>query len=1829
MQKFSLNRLRGWLMRLPISCLRHGAFLGLTILVTWVTMTSAQEKSGVPNHSSVPAAKKSPDAKKQALPEETADMGEQPSVEGKGEDGDRDSPELIRKRDQWFYKQRSSANGHIPAGARFKAFQHMQRMMEAEGKLLRRPDGSYAAATTVQAASTPVWTSIGPTPTTGGVFSPVAGRVTTIAVDPSDASGNTVLIGGAQGGIWRTTDAGATWTAVGDQDPSLAMGSIAFAPSQPSTVYAGTGEQASIGFDIYYGAGVLKSTDHGQSWTPTCTVAGPTCPFIGPYLDTLHPGFGFFNFGGARISYVAVNPQNPNLVLAAAQLGIEGPTEGIYCSNDGGATWTNILPDEMATFVGFASPTVAFAAFGMPFGSSPRAPHGNGIYKSTNANSCSATFSLLSGGLPAQTSTGRIDLGISPNYASDNTVYASIADATTSSGTNLGVWITTNGGSSWTLTSAPDICQRQCWYDNVIKVDPLRGGTAFFGGAAVRDSSGNPNWVVRTTNSGASWSSVIPPLPALGQPANPGLPHVDNHAITLFKLPSGKVRLYLGNDGGIWRTDDAEASTIQWTNLNGSTLTLTQFYPTISIHPSTPSTSFGGTQDNSSQQLATAPSWIVNTGTVQTTSGPVQTAICGDGTSTAIDPNVPSTVYVSCQFANIRASYQTGAPGSFFIATNGINPQDSAGFIPPLVADPNNPNVVYVATNNLYQSLDAANSWNLIYNGIANPSNGVDLTTLAIGASDSSVLYAGLNTGSILIATGVTLGNAPLFAGSPGQGTLPNRAVTAITVDPSDSTGKTAYAAFSGFSFVGVDPLNPRFTINDPQGHIFKTIDAGTTWTDVSCSVVVPGDCSKPAGTDLPNIPVNDVVVDPNLPGVIYTATDLGVFVSNCSATPCTWSTLGTGLPHIAVLSMRLHAASRTLRAATHGRGAWDINLNNFSFSGPHISSLTPTSVSSNGAQFTLTVSGSALTGGTIQFGNTALTPTGTQTDISLSATVPTALLIAGSVKVTVEINPTTTSNALPFDVLALTPTITSLNPASTPVQTPTPTSNVPIQLTGTGFSSSAKILFNGAQKGITTTFNSSTSLTVTLPAVLLGPFGSTNDVAVLNTPPGGGQSQPATFKVAAQPPPNDNFANATNITALTFNDLQDSSGATTESSDPTPPCARQFTSAQGNTGGHPNGAYNTIWYKFVPAFSANLNVDTVGSTYDSVLSIWTGSSGSLANVACNDDIVQGVNIQSQLSNVPLTAGTTYYIMVSSFGPPDSNPIALGGKSQFNFSYNFGNYPAPILTSILPTSANSGDPAFTLTLNGSNFFNGSLINFVNATTSFGNGIAATFVSPTQLTATIPAAAIALPGPFFVLVVNPKPNFAASNSLNFTVNLGTYPVPTLSLVSPTTVIAGSFPFQLIATGSNFAPSAVLNFNGVAQTTSVAPSAQNAYAIISTTAISTPGTVQVTVSNPAPGGGTSAVQPFVITQPTVVPNIASVNPATIPGGIPTNFTLNGTGFTQGATLNVGGPGGNYYSTNFVSSTQLSLPNFAVNGVGTFPIYLIDPAPAGTSVAFNLTVTQPPPPTITSISPTSAQTGSTLTLTITGTNFQPGANVTFNNQNNFTYFTTFVSTTKLTTSLVLGGVSAGTYPLVVVNPVPSPTPSAPFNFIVAGPPDFSITSTGTTAQTVAAGQTATFTNAISVAAQNGFSAQVNLSCSLPVAVTATTTCTVTPNMFASGSGTATVTVTTMTRGPVPPLWPRMRFIFWPQYLPVILLTLLLSAVLLRLSRTRRQRFAGALPLVGLLLFLMLQAVGCGGGSSTPPPPTGTPAGTYTVTITGTSGATSHTTTVTLTVN
>ncbi|HXN24194.1 MAG TPA: hypothetical protein VOA41_15750 [Candidatus Dormibacteraeota bacterium] len=1204
----------------------------LLSLFLWGKQANAQQKGEPPPAPIIPA--------KVNRTGQSATVDARATVPGEDE---KDEGDAVLQRMQWFYEQRAFPLPGIPAGARMKAFEQMQNMMETEGKLFRTPQGGFAA-TSIGPAAVPVWQPIGPAPASGGFFSPVSGRITTIAVDPRDPSGDTVLIGGAQGGIWRSTNAGNSWAPETDFAPSLAMGSIAFAPANPNIVYAGTGEQASTGIDVYYGAGILKSTDGGITWSATCPTPGPSCnnPFVGPF------GSDFFPGGGARISYLSVNPSNPNLILAGVQIFTGNNSAGVYCSDDGGLNWANILPGQMATFAGYARSTVAFAALGRSSGSTFPGTNPNGIYRSTIADGkgsagnlpakcTNITFANLAdmpgSGLPSP--IGRIDMGI----FDANTVYASIADANSNSRTNHGIWVTTNGGSNWTRTNAPDICRSQCWYDNVVKVDPFdpSGRTVFFGGGAVVQNNAFA-WVVRATD-GMNFSSVIP----TANSSDPNRPHVDQHAMAFIKLPDGRVRLYLGNDGGIWRADDAEASTVAWTNINNPGLQLAQFYPSLSVHPSNPSFAFAGTQDNGSLIYSGSANWIDNDH-------------CGDGGWTLIDPVTPSTVYILCQLLSLQKSTTNGAPRSFRIADNGIDPADRLAFIAPMAIDAANPNRLYFGTTKVWQTVDGANSWQATSSGPLAP--GAVVVALTVGGNNGSVVYAATSDVRVFVAQNVGPGSVNFTSLS---GPLPQRQPTQIIVDPSDPSGNTAYITFSGFSGFG-----------DRMGHIFKTVSAGAPWVDVSCTRV--GNCDSPNPTDLPNVPVNDLVIDPDLPGTLYAATDIGVFLSSNGG--ATWTTLNNNsLPNVAVLSLRMHRASRTLFAATHGRGAWNLSLGGTSTFG--ITLISPTFAPAGASGVSLTVGGNGFTPNSriafaINGNTTIIMPGGTPNPNQLTAVIPGAATASGGnalVMVTDPAQPMAT-NALTFTVLAPAPTISGVTPNRISVNSP----DTPVTVLGTNFNSQSKVIFNpnfsgpGGNSTLATTFSSSSQLSATVPASLMAQFGSTNDVGVMNPPPGGGvttlpQLLP-TFTVVSPPPVNDNFANALQVALVnnSFVDTRDSSAATTEPTDPRPPCSMSI------PGNPAPGTTNTVWYKLNDVMGP-VTIDTIGSSYDTFLSVWTGSAGALTAVpnACNDDINPGIIVTSRVT-FGATAGTTYFILVSSFGLGDPNPVAFGGKSVIHVS---------------------------------------------------------------------------------------------------------------------------------------------------------------------------------------------------------------------------------------------------------------------------------------------------------------------------------------------------------------------------------------------------------------------------------------------------------------------------------------------------------------------------------------------------------------------------------
>jgi photosystem II stability/assembly factor-like uncharacterized protein len=266
-----------------------------------------------------------------------------------------------------------------------------------------------------------------------------AGRVSAIATHPTNAS--LFFVAGADGGVWRTADDGATWTPLTDQLPTTAMGSLAVDPLTPTTIYVGTGE-ANFANHSRYGLGVYKSTDNGDSWAV----------------------LGASTFSGRCISRIVINPTNtsrlyasvthaggfPELAAAKSHPLANGP-RGVFRSDDGGQTWTQLLsglPNQDATDLAIdqTNPQVLYAAIGRVFG----APE-NGIYKTTDGGN---TWSRLAGGLPTA-NIGRIALDVAPTNG--QRLFALLvhsADAAGGGASTLGVYRSDNGGTIWSSLNA-------------------------------------------------------------------------------------------------------------------------------------------------------------------------------------------------------------------------------------------------------------------------------------------------------------------------------------------------------------------------------------------------------------------------------------------------------------------------------------------------------------------------------------------------------------------------------------------------------------------------------------------------------------------------------------------------------------------------------------------------------------------------------------------------------------------------------------------------------------------------------------------------------------------------------------------------------------------------------------------------------------------------------------------------------------------------------------------------------------------------------------------------------------------------------------------------------------------------------------------------------------------------------------------------------------------------------------------------------------------------------------------------------------------------------
>ena len=925
------------------------------------------------------------------------------SIQGKfaTKSTDRD---FIRKRIRWFHDQRAFPNQSIPPGIRQAAVQARDSKVALEAEMRGGLSSSSAATGPVE----PAWTLIGPRPVSGTD----AGRVTSLAIDPVNPK--VLYLGGAEGGVWKSIDGGVTWKPLTDSQASLAIGSIALDPSNHNTIYAGTGEENFSG-DSYYGAGILKSTDAGLTWT---RVAG---------------GFSGGPCGGEWIGAIAVHPSNGKIVLA----GVEGcyfGSGGVYRSTDGGTTWTQVLAkngwDATAIIFDHTNGNLAYAGL-----------YGGGVYKSTDAGKTwNPANGTGSGALPTA-NVGRMALAMAASNTS--ILYAAIAD--TSNSNLLGMYKTVDGGASWTLlTNTPNFCVGQCWYDIVVAVSPVNPNFVVAGGTS---NYVGGHTVTTSVDGGMTWVDESAGV------------HTDSHALAF--TPNGSI-LFIGTDGGVWTTADPGAGQVTWADLN-NTLAITEFYPGLSMDQGNVNHTYIGTQDNGTEKYTGSQNWGWVT--------------CGDGGATGIDYLVPSIVYANCIGLSLLKSTDDGAIWSN--ATTGFVSGDRTAWVPPLVMDPVHHNTLYFGSYRVYQTTNGAGNWSPISGDLSGNATYGILNTIAVAPTDPNTVYTGSNYSKVYVTHNALAATGAVNWTDVTTSSLPNRNVTWIAVDPTSAS--IAYAGYSGFT-----------GYPDKLGHIFRTTNAGTSWTDIS--------------SDLPNTPVDAILVDPDEPSTIFIGTDIGAFYT--TNTGGSWSPLGTGLPNVVVTGLGLHENSRTLRASTHGRSAWDLNVTTL-LPIPTIDSVSPTTVNANSAAFKLTVSG-------IQFKNTAVvewngTPLATTfVDSSLlTAVVPaTDLLQGGKIAVSVINGPGgKLSNPETVTVVNPKPDLTALSKTGVVAGS----TGFTLTVTGSNFVTSSKIVWNGTALAVT--YGSKTSLSAAIPATYVAKAGTVS-VSVMNPAPGGGSSAAFTFTI-------------------------------------------------------------------------------------------------------------------------------------------------------------------------------------------------------------------------------------------------------------------------------------------------------------------------------------------------------------------------------------------------------------------------------------------------------------------------------------------------------------------------------------------------------------------------------------------------------------------------------------------------------------------------------------------------------------------------------------------
>jgi hypothetical protein len=868
----------------------------------------------------------------------------------------------IKERNEWFFRGRL-VHGKPSAELRRRAYQAKLQMRARPASALART----APATGKTVSSSIPWIPLGPMPLASDAsgngtqdYRQVSGRATAAAIDPADPTGNTIYIGGAQSGVWKSTNAASNtasnviWSPVTDDQATLSIGAIAIQPGNAdptkTVILAATGEADNSG-DSYFGLGILRSADAGTTWDLIPTANGGALSFSG--------------LGGTRMAFSTMSGQM-NTVVAAMATTSEGivdgavtanTTRGLYTSLDAGLTWTyNALVDPGGATDATSATSVAYnASVGLFFA----AVRYHGFYSSPDGTHWTRLAiqpggpSLGTAACPPQSTSNnyacpiyRAEITVVPGR---NEMYAwFISLASNGSSIDGGIWQSLNGGASWTaiadaaITNCGDVygCGvQQGSYNLELLAVPNGGATDLYAGAINIYKCG-----ITTQNPACSSSPFmnlthVYGCDPIGAPAHV---HPDQHALA-YAIPtsgtdSGNALLYFANDGGIYRAlngfsglnTGSCAGTNQFDDLNQNLGSMTQFV-SFSQHPTDSNTLLGGTQDNGSPATAAA-----------TTSLSWGNVLGGDGGYNAIDPRVPLNWYASnpdlppgglgVQLCSSGVNCNNG--GFNFVVTSSMVGGDDGAFYFPYILDPNSSTGMLVGTCRVWRGSRAGGPFTVLSPnfdtlGAGTCSGGEvnQVRALAAGSpadsNGSRVIYAatsGLGPlegpvstpagGRVWVTTNATAGVsafADVTDNGPQGNINPNQfPVSSAAIDSSDTTSDTAYVTVMGFT--------------GGAGHVWKTTNAGAAWIDFTAN--------------LPDSPVNAVVVYAAL-SQVFVATDVGVFVSSTSSP--SWTEVGPSpgatssgfLPNVAVTALGIFASDgqQLLRASTYGRGIWQFNL--------------------------------------------------------------------------------------------------------------------------------------------------------------------------------------------------------------------------------------------------------------------------------------------------------------------------------------------------------------------------------------------------------------------------------------------------------------------------------------------------------------------------------------------------------------------------------------------------------------------------------------------------------------------------------------------------------------------------------------------------------------------------------------------------------------------------------------------------------------------------------------------------------------------------------------